>query len=115
MIGTSWKSHVTRLLAIGALVTIVGWMTGQLTATLLLALGAYAAWQLGNMVRLYGWLHDDQPNPPESLGIWSEIFERIHRLQKRNREQHEQFPAIPDADRLFGPNRHGTSSRDFIR
>lgn len=104
MRGPSWKRHVVRLLVGAAVVVAVGYWTGTLLPAVLVALAAYTLWLLGNMARLYRWLDGEEPEPPESLGVWSDIFERIHQLQKGNRDQLEQneriireFRSITDA------------------
>lgn len=94
MIGRSWKRHGLRMAAVAAVVVVAGWASGYPLTALLVGLGAYAAWQLYNVVRLHRWLDNDLAAPPESHGVWSEIFESIHRLQKRNREQLEQNERI---------------------
>ncbi len=94
MIGRSWKRHGLRMAAVAAIVVVAGWASGYPLTALLVGLGAYAAWQLYNVVRLHRWLDNDLAAPPESHGVWSEIFESIHRLQKRNREQLEQNERI---------------------
>jgi len=126
MVGRSWKHHLLRIVAVAVGVLAVGWLTGRLQLAVLLGLAAYTAWLLGNMLRLYRWLDGGASEPPESLGIWSEIFERIHRLQKRNREQHEQNErtirefrsmtnAFPDATLVLDDNDGITWFNDAAR
>lgn len=100
----SWKRHVARLLFAAAAVIAIGAWSGHLLPLALAALGGYTLWLLGNMARLYRWLDGEASEPPESVGVWSDIFERIYQLQKGNREQHEQneriireFRSITDA------------------
>ncbi|MEE4173923.1 MAG: phosphate regulon sensor histidine kinase PhoR [Xanthomonadales bacterium] len=104
MRGPSWKRHVARLLMGAAAVVAIGYWTGTLLPAVLIGLAAYTLWLLGNMARLYRWLDGEEPEPPESLGVWSDIFERIHQLQKGNREQLDkneriirEFRSITDA------------------
>ena len=58
------------------------------------AISLYLAWMLFNTYSLYRWLGSDRTEPPESIGIWSEIFDQISRLQRRNRDQLAQNQAI---------------------
>lgn len=87
MLGRSWKRHISRAAIVAAVVLGVGWYLDQLALAALLGLAVYAAWLLRNMRRLHAWLGSGKEEPPESVGVWSEIFEGIHQLQKRNREQ----------------------------
>jgi two-component system phosphate regulon sensor histidine kinase PhoR len=90
----SLKRHLARLLFVAAVVVGVGAWSGHLLPAILVALGAYTLWLTLNMARLYRWLDGDDQAPPESIGAWSDIFERIHRLQKGSREQHQENERI---------------------
>ena len=90
----SLKRHIARLLFVTAVVIGIGAWSGYLLPVILVALGAYTLWLIGNMIRFYRWLDGGEPEPPESLGVWSDIFERIHRLQKGNREQLKENESI---------------------
>lgn len=89
MSGRPWKRHALQAFGVLAALLALGLFSGHLFPVLFIGVGVYAAWQIFNMVRLYHWLHDESADTPESIGIWSSIFERIHRLQKLSREQHE--------------------------
>ncbi|MEJ2534872.1 MAG: phosphate regulon sensor histidine kinase PhoR [Gammaproteobacteria bacterium] len=82
-----WKQHFGRSLLGAAALIAVAWATGEWTVVLLLALAAWLGWLMLNTVRLYRWLGNDGGEPPESIGIWRDIFDEISRLQRRNREQ----------------------------
>lgn len=94
MLGRSWRRHLLRVLALAALACLAGWATGRLEWVLLAGAGVYGSWLVFNMVRLSRWLDSNQSEPPQSFGVWSDIFESIHRLQKRNREQDDQNQSI---------------------
>lgn len=94
MLGRTWKRHLLRMLFLAAVVLLLGWYGGQLLPAALTLLALYSGWLMFNMIRLSRWLDSREPEPPESYGVWSDIFESIHRLQKRNREQHEQNETI---------------------
>lgn len=56
----------------------------------------YFAWQLYNSVRLHKWLQAWDLEPPESVGMWADIFDRITALQKQNRKRSRQYQEIID-------------------
>ncbi|TVS13570.1 MAG: phosphate regulon sensor histidine kinase PhoR [Wenzhouxiangella sp.] len=104
----AWRSEFVLLagllaagLLLGALLGSAGWW---LALALLVVLGRHL-WQLA---RLEKWLDSGrQRNPPESWGIWGEVFEHYFRLQKRYykrkkrlarviREFRESTAAMPD-------------------
>ncbi len=67
---------------------LIGWLFDAVALTLLLGLGAYAGWHMRQVYRLERWLrHGKRFHPPEAHGIWEEIFQRIYRLQQRNRRR----------------------------
>lgn len=79
-----------------AAVISAAWLTGQWLPVLGVSLAAYLAWQLFNRWRLQQWLAQTEMDPPESLGAWSEIFDQILALQRRNRSQYAQQVAAID-------------------
>lgn len=90
----SWKFHLTRLILGAAGVVLFGWLIGQTVLTLAIAAVAYVAWQLGNLHRLHQWVRDPEREPPESFGLWAEMFEEINALQKRNQGQKEIYQSM---------------------
>jgi len=90
----TWNTHLARLLLVVALVLLAGWFTGFWLPLIALALAAYAAWQVFNNWRLHRWLENNEHEPPESLGIWSDIFDRIDKLQRQNRRHLEEQERI---------------------
>lgn len=89
-----WKFHAARF-TLGAAITLaVAWLSGLWWPVIAAALTGYAGWLLYNTWHLYRWLASEDREPPESLGVWSEIFSRISRLQRRNREQLQRNQAI---------------------
>ncbi|MFT4888302.1 MAG: two-component system phosphate regulon sensor histidine kinase PhoR [Pseudohongiellaceae bacterium] len=86
----NWQNEIKRLLIILLAVGIVGGSLGQLAPTLLLALVIYCAYNLFQLRRMYQWLTQDPSSnksaPPESIGLWGDIFDGIYRLQKQERK-----------------------------
>jgi two-component system phosphate regulon sensor histidine kinase PhoR len=86
----TWQNEIKRLLTILLAVGIVGGLLGQLAPALLLALVIYCAYNLFQLRRMYRWLAQDPSSnksaPPESIGLWGDIFDGIYRLQKQERK-----------------------------
>jgi two-component system phosphate regulon sensor histidine kinase PhoR len=89
-----WRLHAGRLLLGLVLVCLAGWLSGRMQTVLLAAGSAYLAWLLYNGFRLYAWLRNGTGQPPESVGIWSDIFDRIHELQKQNLARQQQYESV---------------------
>lgn len=96
MIKLGWTYHLTRLAAGISIALLAGWWSGQLVIVPAIFLIVYLAWQFYNSLRLYKWLQSWGSEPPESLGMWAEIFDRIAALQKQNRKRNRQFQDVID-------------------
>ncbi len=112
----SWKVHAGRLFLAAVAVVTVGSLSGYARELSLIALLAYLGWHLTNLWRLYRWLRVPGLEVPESLGLWSDIYERIATLQKENLRQNERYQrmigefrqltdAFPDATLVIDRNR----------
>lgn len=96
MLKRAWFFHLIRLGVVLSLVLLTGWLSGHLILFTVLALTLYLAWQLFNSLRLYRWLQSSDNKPPESLGMWSDIFDRIAALQKQNIKRNKQHQQVID-------------------
>jgi len=85
------------LLLLGAAL-LLGLFSGQWGWSLALCLAAYLAWLLHDLLRLQRWLEGAGPRDevPEARGLWEALYDRIHLLQRRNREARERLQAVID-------------------
>jgi two-component system phosphate regulon sensor histidine kinase PhoR len=86
----NWRKEIKRLLLILAGVATIGLISGQLAPVLTIALLIYSVHNLYQLYRMYSWL-EQAPSaldtaPPESFGLWGDIFDGIYRLQKQERK-----------------------------
>lgn len=91
-----WKYHVVRLSAGTLLAVLIGWWFDRPVLLPVIFLLGYLAWLFYNSIRLYRWLQSWDTDPPESLGMWSEMFERIAALQKQNIKRNRQYQSVID-------------------
>lgn len=90
-----WSAELRRLFLVLALALLVGLLFGRPGLLLTIALTAYLAWHLRNLYRLYVWLRDGRSfHPPESDGIWGEVFHQLYRLQLRNRKRKRRLTGL---------------------
>lgn len=86
----SWQKEIKRLLIVSFLIGAAGALAGQTAFTLMLTFAAYCIYNLFQLRRMYKWLAQDPSSnktaPPESIGLWGEIFDGIYRLQKQERK-----------------------------
>ncbi len=86
----TWRSELKRLVLMLVIAAAVGIVVGELMLVLVLTLLLYSVVNLHQLRRLDQWLARDpdpsQSEPPESFGIWGEIFDGIYRLQNQERK-----------------------------
>ena len=104
----AWLSDVLMLGALLVTALLAALLFGHLGWFLLLAVSIFLARNLYELYRLERWLRVGRKrNPPESWGIWGEVFEHYYRLQRRYykrkkrlgkviREFRESTAAMPD-------------------
>ncbi|QLF93174.1 phosphate regulon sensor histidine kinase PhoR [Pseudomonas sp. ABC1] len=93
-----WRGDLVRrllLILLGCLV--LGLVSGELAWALVLGLGGYLGWTLRQLLRLLDWMkqNPDAP-PPDSHGIWAEVFDSLYQLQRRELRQRKQLQAVID-------------------
>lgn len=94
-----WRGALfRRLLLLLVVCLLVGQLSGQYAWALAVGLGGYLFWSQRQLVRLYGWLKRARPDelPPESSGLWGEVFDGIYDLQKRNQRARGRLQAVID-------------------
>jgi two-component system phosphate regulon sensor histidine kinase PhoR len=94
-----WRGAVIRrlLLLIGACL-LAGLVTGYYAWALVIGLGTYLGWTLVQLLRLYKWLKQHQPDepPPDGYGLWGEVFDSIYHLQRRDQRVRGRLQAVID-------------------
>jgi two-component system phosphate regulon sensor histidine kinase PhoR len=96
MLKLNWKLHLTRLATGVSAALLIGWWSGYLVLVPAIFLLLYLVWQVFNSIRLYKWLQIWDMDPPESFGMWADIFDRIAALQKQNRKRSRQYQEVID-------------------
>lgn len=96
VIKSDWKFHLIRLAAGTLLAFLIGWWSGHLVLAPALLLFLYLVWHLANSLRLFKWLQSWDEDPPESYGMWADIFDRIAKLQRQNRKRNRQYQGVID-------------------
>ncbi|WP_415057907.1 phosphate regulon sensor histidine kinase PhoR [Halopseudomonas sp.] len=64
---------------------LVGLLINQIAWALVAGLVLYQAWHLRQMIHFQQWLDAGRNElPPEARGLWGDIFDRIHHIQRRD-------------------------------
>tara|TARA_R110002051_G_scaffold17586_2_gene51312 strand:+ start:168519 stop:169823 length:1305 start_codon:yes stop_codon:yes gene_type:complete len=95
---TNWLGGVTyRLFWILLPCLVLGLVFGQVAWALVVGLSAYLAWNLRQMLRFHHWLiHRPNEAPPETKGVWGDIFDSIYHMQRRDKRMRERLQMVID-------------------
>jgi two-component system, OmpR family, phosphate regulon sensor histidine kinase PhoR len=90
-----FAAELRRLATIFAICIVLGLFTGHLAWSLLFGVSSYVLAMLYHMRRLNQWLLSaSNTEPPEANGIWGEIFDNIHNLQRKQQTETENLQAV---------------------
>ena len=82
-----WRKTILSWLAGLAACVVIGLIIGQLLGVLLLYVLGSLYWQLYQLYQFHSWLrYSGKAAPPETSGIWGEVFDSVYRLQKKQRK-----------------------------
>ena len=94
------KSFIlSRMLLSMSIGFCIGWFLGNAFLGLSIVLACYCFWSLKQLFRLLDWLNEERDRhiePPESKGLWGEIFDGIYRLQKHHGRARRKLSSIID-------------------
>ncbi len=96
----NWRSELKRLCLLLALAAVIGYAAGHVSWVMLISLGLYYLYNLYQLRRFNLWLNrassEADSDPPESFGLWGDIFDGIYRLQKQERRASSYLANIID-------------------
>lgn len=79
---------------------LIGWVFDHIAWFVAGALALYLAWFTAALVKLHRWLNSGSlTEPPDSFGLWGEIFDSIYRLQRREHAAQGELQGIIDRAR----------------
>jgi two-component system phosphate regulon sensor histidine kinase PhoR len=80
-----WSSYIHKIILGLVLLCLLGFFAGSISWFLVAGLSLYTLWSLTQSIKLYKWLNAPHPSPPpESHGLWGDLFDGIHQLQIHN-------------------------------
>ena len=90
-----WSKYFSNLLAALLGFTLAGALVGYPAVGLAIGLSLALIWELSQMYRLMRWLNASTTSSevPESIGPWRDLFDGIHRLQRRHLRVRDQLQA----------------------
>ena len=111
----AWWGEIRRVALLMLAAALLGWFTGYLLQSVCVAaLGLILVW-LRQLWRVSRWLQNSATEPPEARGLWGEVFDTVHRLQRREREERDRlqttvsylrdsFAALKEATVMIDPD-----------
>jgi len=77
------QNEIWRLVTLAILVLLVGFVSGQLAATLVVGLSVATLYFAINLFRLANWLDKDKSGDvPDATGLWGEVFNRLYAIDR---------------------------------
>ncbi|WP_417515633.1 phosphate regulon sensor histidine kinase PhoR [Marinobacter sp.] len=94
----NWSRHLRYTLAGLSGITLAGLYLGYPVYGLTVGLAFYTLWTLGQTRRLAQWLANPNADneAPQSLGIWGDLFDRLHKLNQNYLETRDRLRARID-------------------
>lgn len=90
-----WPAEFRRIAFIIAPLVGVGLVFNVLWPALLAGVSAYLGWHIWQQYRLVRWLrYSRSMHPPESTGLWGEIYDQVYSMQRRNHRRKKRLRAI---------------------
>ena len=90
---TNWKQEFIRLTLALSAITLIAAFFDRASLGLIIGLLGYLVWTLRQMEKIRIWLANPTAEPPESPGLWGEIYDGIYNTQRRNIEEKSRLQA----------------------
>ncbi len=88
----NWTNELWRVITSLLLALFVGWLSGYVLLALLLVVSLWFISYFVRLAKLDHWLRfDRKQEPPQSSGLWGEVFTGIYRLQQRARKRNKRL------------------------
>lgn len=93
-----WRAEILRLLLVLAATALIGWLAGNIPLAVLVGMAGYLAVNYLQLWRLRNWLKGNpsaiQTEPPESFGLWGEVFDGIYKLGRQEQKSRDYLENI---------------------
>jgi two-component system phosphate regulon sensor histidine kinase PhoR len=92
-----WQSHLIRILLVFTLLACAGFILDRMAVLLVSGLAAYLTYSTWQLIRLHRWLQagrQENSDPPESRGLWGDVYDGIYRLQRQEKDAQDRLIGI---------------------
>src|SRR5690554_2492514 len=89
-------SKTIKRLLLGLLIFVgVGWLFGYVAQALILYFGLIVLWNSYHLLQLSHWLWNTRTtHVPQVSGVWSDIYDGLHRTLKRQRTRRQRLTSL---------------------
>ncbi|WP_440904320.1 phosphate regulon sensor histidine kinase PhoR [Catenovulum sp. SX2] len=95
MIQEQYIRAISRFILLLSVAVLIGYLIDQIALCIVILLSALLIWYTYNLNRLNDWLTSKKNlYPPSSNGLWSDTFDGIYRLQKKNRQRRKELGQV---------------------
>ncbi|EWH09549.1 phosphate regulon sensor protein PhoR [Catenovulum agarivorans DS-2] len=95
MIQEQYIRAISRFILLLSVAVLIGYLIDEIAVCVVLLLLSLLVWYTYNLNRLNDWLTSKKNlYPPSSNGLWSEIFDGIYRLQRKNRQRRKELGQV---------------------
>lgn len=89
---SSWIAEIWSLAGLLLVALILGLIFHHPSLFMLVAVLGYLGWTFYNLYHLQRWLNIGKKyRPPDSIGVWGDVFSGIYRLQRRNKKRQKRL------------------------
>jgi two-component system phosphate regulon sensor histidine kinase PhoR len=88
------NAELRRIGLILVIAMIVGVAIGHMSFALLMGCLVYIASHFLQIHKLQSWLQRSDQPPPETYGLWGEVFDNIYQMQRHQNQEKEQLQAV---------------------
>jgi two-component system phosphate regulon sensor histidine kinase PhoR len=91
-VNRGWSEEFWRIVLLISAVLLLSAIFGEFFTWAAVAGIGYLVWHLRNLLRLVGWINRRlSGEPPQSSGVWEEVFLQLFRFRQRNRRRHKRL------------------------
>lgn len=89
----AWISEARKMTLVLLTAWGLGWVVGQPFIGFAIASVALLAYSTLQLTRVHKWLSEAKDAPPESVGLWGDVFDQMYKLQRQHSEARTELQA----------------------
>lgn len=90
----SLQREIIVLIICLLIIIAIGALFDAVIPFILISVIFYVLWHLYHIHQLIKWLNNSSKNPPESIGVWDEVFFQLHNKNKRQKKSRKKLSKL---------------------